>query len=75
MLTFRELRVGPLSPLCKENETPFHVIGSCLHNGLQITSRHHKVKHQLKQLLEHKVMSVTMKFLLLMMRELEDSVA
>lgn len=46
------------STLCrrcgKENETPFHVIGSCPHNGLQITSRHHKVKHQLKQLLEHK---------------------
>ena len=50
--------VSSESTLCrrcgKENETPFHVIGSCPHNGLQITSRHHKVKHQLKQLLEHK---------------------
>ena len=38
----------------KENETPSHVIGSCPHNGLLITSRHHSVRHQIKALLEQK---------------------
>ena len=50
--------VSSESTLCrrwgKENETPFHVIGSCPHNGLQISSRHLKVKHQLKQPIERK---------------------
>ena len=39
----------------KENEMTFNFIGSCPHNILQITSRHHKVNHKLKYLPEREV--------------------
>lgn len=50
--------VESASNLCRkcnrENETIAHVTGSCPSNNQQITSRHHKVKHQLSELLRPK---------------------
>ncbi|KAG4076030.1 hypothetical protein HA402_014029 [Bradysia odoriphaga] len=50
--------VGSTSLLCRkcnrESETIAHVTGSCSHNNLLITSRHHCIKHILIELLKAK---------------------
>lgn len=38
----------------KEKETPAHVIGSCKCNSVYVTSRHHKIKNKIANLLREK---------------------